>query len=51
MWTYSKRISCDCYPASLLARPLDLQKTCHVITIRCCDITANMEITVSSIVV
>jgi hypothetical protein len=42
-WTYSKYISCDRYPASLLARRSDLQKTRHVITIKCCDVTTNTE--------
>jgi hypothetical protein len=49
-WAYSKYISRDHYPASLLVRLLDLQKTHHVISVHCCDITTDTEITASSIV-
>jgi hypothetical protein len=35
-WTYGKHISRDRYPASLLARSLDLKKTRHVASGHCC---------------
>jgi hypothetical protein len=35
-WTYSKHISCDRYPASLLAHRSDLQKTRHMVFSHCC---------------
>jgi hypothetical protein len=50
IWTLSKHISRDRYPASLLARQSDIQKICHVIIIRCCDVTADTDKTTSSIV-
>jgi hypothetical protein len=43
-------ISRDRYPASLFARRLGLQKTCHVLTVYCCDVTGDTENTGSSIV-
>jgi hypothetical protein len=49
-WTCSKHISRDRYSASLLGRRSDLQKSCHVITIHCCNFTADTENTASSIV-
>jgi hypothetical protein len=49
-WTCSKHTLRDRYPASLLARRSDLEKTFHVITIHYCDVIADTENTVSSIV-
>jgi hypothetical protein len=49
-WIYRKHMSRDRYPARLLARRLDLQKTRHVITIQCCDVTAALSVVACSTV-